>query len=467
MSHARPWESARESRRPEGPDRVGEPVPYTARVTIQALGQGSASDSMARVAHDRQRLADAGLAVLYAAIFLGYTVLQLGTQVLSLPWITRSFPGSPALLPAVELLSLAAIGFVVACAVALAWRRSRPETAFLVVVAVGFMQMAIGEPISFWNVAMPIALFSAAAYASRPFARLALAVSTLAYIVIWAIDVNLLGRLDSLPNPVDVLATGRGATFVILFALLILIWAMGDQVRAGRERLERDLERTEQQAREQEANAQLGALAERHRIARELHDVVAHGLSVMIVQADGALYAEAEHPEAPRQALAAIASTGRESLTEMRRLLGVLRDDPEATQLAPQPDLASVPMLIERFRESGLGIDYHAEGVAWPVPPAVGLVAYRVVQESLTNVLHHAGTTHVDVRIRSNAGALDVAVVNEPGARSPRPAGATSGLGLLGMRERINLLAGRMVAGPTPEGGFRVEVEIPVAEGGA
>jgi signal transduction histidine kinase len=444
--------------------------PYTAAVSIKSLGQGSAQDALIRVAHDRQRLADAGLAVLYAATFLGYTVLQLGTQVLSLPWITRSFPGSPALLPTVELLSLAAIGFVVACAVALAWRRSRPETAFLIVVAVGFLQLAVGEPISFWNVAMPIALFSAAAYASRPFARLALAISTLAYFVVWAIDVNLLGRLDSLPNPLDVLATGRGATFVILFALLILIWAMGDQVRAGRERLERDLERTEQLAREQEANAQLGALAERHRIARELHDVVAHGLSVMIVQADGALYAEAEHPEAPRQALAAIASTGRESLTEMRRLLGVLRDDPQAIGLAPQPDLASVPALIERFRESGLEIDYHAQDVDSTVPPAVGLAAYRVVQEALTNVLHHAGASHVDVRIGTDAGALAVTVVNEPGIK---PAGAavaggpTSGLGLLGMRERVSLLDGRMVAGPTAEGGFRVEVEIPAAEGRA
>ena len=438
------------------------PVPYTAGVTIRALGQRPRSDALARVSRERQRLADAGLAVLYAATFLGYTVVQLGADVLHLPWITRAVPGTLAILPTIEILSRAAVGFVLVCAVALAWRRSKPEAAFLIIGAVGFVQVAIGEPISFWNVAMPIGLFSAAAYARRNFARLALAIATLAYIGIWAIEVDLLGRLDSLPNPVDVLATARGAAFVVLFALLVLIWAMGDQVRAARERLERDLERTEQLAREQEANARLGALAERHRIARELHDVVAHGLSVMIVQADGAMYAEAEHPEAPRQALVAIASTGRESLAEMRRLLGVLRDDPEATQLAPQPDLASVPVLIERFRESGLDIDYHAGEIASPVPPAVGLAAYRVVQESLTNVLHHAGPAHVDVRVHSNVGALDVSVVNEPGARPPRPAGVTTGLGLLGMRERVSLLDGRMVAGPTPQGGFRVEVTIPV-----
>ena len=437
-------------------------VPYTAGVTIRALGQRQRSEVPARVDHERQRLADAGLAVLYAATFLGYTVVQLGADVLRLPWIGRAVPGSLPILPTVEILSRAAIGFVLVCAVALAWRRSKPEAAFLIICAVGCVQVAIGEPISFWNVAMPIALFSAAAYARRNFARLALVIATLAYIGIWAIEVDLLGRLDSLPNPVDFLATARGAGFVVMFALLVLIWAMGDQVRAARERLERDLERTELLARKQEADVRLGALAERHRIARELHDVVAHGLSVMIVQADGALYAEAEHPEAPRQALAAIASTGRGSLTDMRRLLGVLRDDPEATQLAPQPNLASLPALIEGFRESGLDIDYHAEEITRPVPPAVGLAAYRVIQESLTNVLQHVGTTHVDVRVLSDAGALKLAVVNEPGAKPPRAAGGTTGLGLLGMRERVSLLDGRIAAGPTPQGGFRVEVAIPV-----
>jgi len=438
------------------------PVPYTAGVMIPASGQISSSDELARVAQERPRLADVGLAVLYAAIFLGYTLVQLGTKVLFLPWIARSLPGSLAILPRVEVLSLAGIVFVVVCAVALAWRRSKPEAAFLVVCGVGVLQLVIGEPITFWNVAMPTALFSAAAYARRDFARLALAIATLGYIGIWAIEVDLFGRLDSLPNPVDVLATARGAAFMILFALLVLIWVMGDQVRAARERLERDLERTEQRAREQEANARLGALAERHRIARELHDVVAHGLSVMIVQADGARYAEAEHAEAPRQALTAIASTGRESLTEMRRLLGVLRDDPEAAALAPQPNLASVPMLIERFRQSGLDIAYRPDEFPTSLPPTVGLAAYRVIQESLTNVLHHAGPTRVEVSVGFNGRSLDVAVTNEPGSRPPRPATSTSGLGLLGMRERISLLNGRMAAGPTPRGGFRVRVEIPV-----
>jgi signal transduction histidine kinase len=439
-----------------------DPVPYTACVTIPAPEQRARSDSLARDAHERQRLADAGLALLYAAIFIGYTAIQVGAKALYLPWIGRSLPGILAIQPTIEVSSRAAIGFVAVCAVGLAWRRTSPEMAFLVIAGVGCMQVAVGEPIRLWNIAMPIALFSAAAYADRSFARLALVIAILAYVGVWAIEVNLLGRLDSLPNPVDVLATPRGAAFVVVFALLGLIWAMGDQVRAARERGERDLERTEQLAREQEANARIGALAERHRIARELHDVVAHGLSVMIVQADGARYAEAEHPEAPRLALATIASTGRESLHEMRRLLGVLRDDPSAADLVPQPELASLPILIDRFREAGLDVSYTEEGTIRPMPPAVGLAAYRVVQESLTNVLQHAGPTRVEVRIAFNPGALELVVANEPGSTPPRPAAASTGLGLLGMRERVSLLDGRMTAGPTPSGGFRVQVEIPV-----
>ncbi|MGH2466712.1 MAG: sensor histidine kinase [Candidatus Limnocylindrales bacterium] len=431
-------------------------------MTIPAPRRRPRSEALARVAHERQRLADAGLALLYAAIFLGYTGIYLGEKALYLPWVGGSGPGILGIQPTIELFSRAAIGFVMVCAVALAWRRSRPEMAFLVIWGVGCIQVAVGEPIRFWNIAMPIALFSAAAYASRSFARLALVIALLGYVGIWAIEVRLLERLDSLPNPFDVLGTPRGATFVVVFALLGLIWAVGDQFRAARERLERDLERTEQLAREQEANARIGALAERHRVARDLHDVVAHGFSVMIVQADGAQYAEAEHPEAPRQALATIASTGRESLYEMRRLLGVLRDDPSAAERAPQPDLASLPTLIDRFRESGLDVTYTEEGTIRPMPPAVGLTAYRAVQESLTNVLDHAGPARVDVRMAFSPEVLEVVVANEPGSTPPRPAAAFAGLGLLGMRERVSLLDGRMTAGPTPSGGFRVQVEIPI-----
>jgi signal transduction histidine kinase len=410
---------------------------------------------------DRPRIADIGLAVLYAAVFLGYTGIVLGRRVLELPWLDRAAPGLPGFEPSVLVLSRAAIFFVVVCSVALAWRRSKPELAFLLIGAVGALQFVIGEPIRLWDIAMPVALFSAAAYASRSFARLALALALLGYVGIWAIGVNLLGRLDELPSLLEALAGPRGATFAVIFALLVLVWAIGDQVRAARERLELDLERAASVVREQDTTARLGALAERQRIARDLHDVVAHGLSVIIVQADGALYAEAEHPDAPRQALATIASTGRQSLGDMRQILGVLREGPETAESPSQPELASLPALLEQFRTAGLDVAYGEDGTSRAVPAAVGLTAYRVVQESLTNVLHHAGITHVDVRLAYRPEQIELDVHNAAGSGAPRPAAGRTGLGLVGMRERVNLLGGRLTVGPAADGGFRVHAEIP------
>jgi signal transduction histidine kinase len=431
-------------------------------VTTTAGADRPRTETLARSVRERQRLADLGIAFLYAAIFIGYTVIHLGTKMIHLPWIGGSGTPPLGIQLSIELSSRAAVGFVAVCAVALAWRRSSPAAAFLVIWGVAGIQVVIGEPIGSWDIAMPIMLFSTAAYAGRSFARLALAIVILGYVAIWATGVDLLGRLDALPNPVDVLATPRGAAFVVVFALLVLVWALGDQVQSARERLERDLERTEQLAREREANARIGTLAERQRVARDLHDIVAHGVSVMIVQADGALYAEAEDSDAPRRALETIASTGRESLAEMRRLLGVLRDDPGTAELPPQPGLASLPTLIDRFNESGLDVRYAEEGTIRAMPSAVGVTAFRIVQEALTNVLHHAGPTRVDVHLEFGPAVLEVVVANEPGSARPDSASASGGLGLLGMRERIGLLGGRMTAGPTPHGGFRVQVEIPV-----
>lgn len=423
-----------------------------------------ASTLPSRAANERPRPVDLALAGLYAAVFLGATLLVYGPKFWYLPWTNGLGPGTLGILPQFELTSRFAIGFVVVCSVALVWRRSRPEASFFAVCAVGCVQVAVGEPVSFWNIAMTIALFSAAAYARRRFGLLALGIAVLAYFGVWVIEVDLFGRLGNLPSPTEVLSTARGAAFVVLFAALIVIWAVGDQVRSARERSERAAERARELDRQREAEARIGALAERHRIARELHDVVAHGLAVMIVQADGALYAEAEHPEAPRQALATIAAIGRDSLGEMRRLLGVLRDDPDAAQLAPQPEVAAVPQLIDRARESGLDVRYEISGTPVTLPSAVGLTAYRVVQESLTNVLHHAGPTLVAVRLAYAPGALRIEVANERGSAPPLPRpGGTPGLGLVGMRERVSLLGGRMAAGPSSDGGFRVAVELPTA----
>ena len=431
----------------------------------------TAGDTDVGRAQRRQALVDIIIAGLYAALFLGVTFARyarvplLGGEPPGLPW----FGGEPGGLFSVslrlELASYASLGLMLASSVALAFRRLRPRASFLAIGGIAAIQVLLGEPIGVWNVVVAGSLFSAAAYSSRAFGRLALALVVLGYVGAWALVSGLLGRLDLLANPARLLADPRvvtmGATFVALLAPLIVVWAIGDQVRAARERLEIDRDRALQAARERDANARLDALAERHRIARELHDVVAHGLSVMIVQADGALYAADEHPEAPRQALGVISATGRESLAEMRRLLGVLRGADESATTAPQPGLLAIPQLAAGFRDAGLDIELTLPDPLPAVPAGVALAGYRIVQESLTNVLKHAGRAETAVAITAEPRRLLVRISNGPGERETA-SDPDAGLGLMGMRERVRLLGGRLDTGPSADGGFEVAAELPI-----
>ena len=423
-------------------------------------------------AHRRQALVDVTIAGLYAALFLGVSFARLarvpglGGEAPGLPVLGGEPGGSFSVSTRLELVSYASLGLMLASSVALAFRRLRPRASFLAIAALAGIQILLGEPIGLWDVVVPASLFSAAAYASRAFGLLALALGVLmglGYAGALAIATGLLGRLDVLTDPAELLASprvlARGATFVALLALLVVVWAIGDQVRGARERLEIDRDRALQAARERDANARLDALAERHRIARELHDVVAHGLSVMIVQADGALYAADEHPEAPRQALGVIAAAGRESLAEMRRLLGILRGAGE-TGTAPQPGLTAIPQLTAGFREAGLEVELALPDPLPEVPPGVALAAYRIVQESLTNVLKHAGRAETEVAVAAEPERLLVRIRNGPGEREPTN-DPEAGLGLTGMRERVRLLGGRLNAGPRSDGGFEVTAELP------
>lgn len=418
-----------------------------------------------RAARRRQGFVDVSIALLYAAFFLGYTVALIGPKIVFQPGMPLPLSTADGFVFdfRIELASRLSLVLMLASATALAIRRIRPRTSFLGICSVSLAQVVLGEAFSFWNVAILISLFSAAAYTSRAFGWLALFVVSTGYFGVWALTTGLVDRLTSLPDPFDVLTSARGATFVGILGLLVLIWAIGDQVRASRERVVIERERALRLEREHDSRVKLGTLAERHRIARELHDVVAHGLSVIVVQADGALYAAAEHPEAPREALAAISSTGRASLAEMRQLLGVLRDGETPAELAPQPELGSLPDLVERFRAAGLTIDFALDGPARQAPPAVALTVYRVVQESLTNVLKHAGRVAVRLRISFDPDAIRIEATNEPGARRTAVPDAPPGLGLIGMRERVALLGGTVSAGPTEADGFAVRAEIPRA----
>lgn len=215
--------------------------------------------------------------------------------------------------------------------------------------------------------------------------------------------------------------------------------------------------------------AQLAAAAERSRIAREMHDVVAHSLSVIVVQADGALYASQRRPEAAPETLGTISTTARESLTQMRQLLGLLRSDESAEvvaghdALAPAPSSADLPDLLERVRSSGLAVTLTTRGDLGRVGPAAGLTVYRVVQEALTNTLKHGGP---DVEATVVVAVVDgeVVVQVDDDGRGVDTAYHAHGYGIVGIRERIAVHAGTIDAGPRVGGGFAVRASIPLDE---
>jgi signal transduction histidine kinase len=211
----------------------------------------------------------------------------------------------------------------------------------------------------------------------------------------------------------------------------------------------------------QRALAEQAVADERRRIARELHDVVAHHVSVMGVLATGARRVLSRRPEAADEALATIEDTSRTTLREMRRLLDVLRTDAEpAADLSPQPGLAGIETLVEQVRDAGLPVLLRVDGEAGGLDPGVALTVYRIVQEALTNAIKHAGRASAEVRLRFGVYWLTVEVSDD--GRGPTPDRNTVGHGLVGMRERVALYGGTLRTGPRPGGGYRVYAKIPV-----
>jgi signal transduction histidine kinase len=243
---------------------------------------------------------------------------------------------------------------------------------------------------------------------------------------------------------------------VLLMALLAVVLVVGNAVR---QRRVAELDSAEQQRRRAEETAKAAVLEERARIARELHDVVAHHMSVLAVRADSARFRFAGLPEDVVTEFAELTGTARSGLTEMRRLLGVLRtEDDSAT--APQPAATSLPELVERVRALGTPCGITLRGELDRVPAGVGLSVYRIVQEALSNAVRHAPGAGIEVDVRVDAGSVRAVVHNAPGGAGEPGTGA--GHGLIGMRERAVLLGGKLAAGPTDEGGFEVAVQLPL-----
>jgi signal transduction histidine kinase len=258
----------------------------------------------------------------------------------------------------------------------------------------------------------------------------------------------------------DLLASAAWQT-VGLMLLLGFAFAVGDGVRSRQAHL-RTLEiRAADLEREQSQRIALATAGERARITRELHDVIAHGLSVTVVQAQGAAAALNRHPDRTAAALQSVITTGRASLAEMRRLLDVVRRDPtDEARLDPQPGIGALPELIDRIRAAGTPVTFAVDGEPVPLPPSVDLSAYRIAQEALTNALKHAGAqarATVEIRFRTEVVEVEVA---DDGAGGPQP--PIEGGGLRGIAERVAALGGELTVGPGGSGGFRVRAVLPL-----
>jgi signal transduction histidine kinase len=221
-------------------------------------------------------------------------------------------------------------------------------------------------------------------------------------------------------------------------------------------------ERARAAEREREAVARLAVAEERTRIARELHDIVAHAVSVMVLQTGAVRHRLGGERPDDAAALAEVERTGRTALTEMRRLLGAMRREDETPELAPQPGLADLEPLLDAVRRAGLPVDLHRDGEPFALPGAVDLSAYRIVQEGLTNALKHAHASHADVVLRYAPGELRIDV-RDDGDGAAAPSANGHGHGLVGVRERVKLYGGEMTAAPAEGGGFLLSTRLPVA----
>ncbi|MFI6009875.1 sensor histidine kinase [Streptomyces sp. NPDC051243] len=352
----------------------------------------------------------------------------------------------------------AIVAVVLMLCLVIALRRRMPEKMLLLAIGVGLAQLVLNVATTPANFAFLVIVYTVAATGARWASRLALAAG------LCAAPVAQLRWPEQ-----DSSALGTVALMIFTSVPFALAWVLGDSIRTRRAYYEQLEERATRLEKEREAQAKVAVAAERARIARELHDVVAHNVSVMVVQADGAAYVLDAAPDQAKMALETISSTGRQALAEMRRLLGVLRtgEHQEGGEYVPQPDVEQIDELIQQCRSSGLPVDFKVEGTPRPLPSGVELTAYRIVQEALTNTRKHGGpNAGASVRLVYFDDGLGL-LVEDDGKGAPHElyedGGADgSGHGLIGMRERVGMVGGTLDAGPRPGGGFRISALLPL-----
>lgn len=253
------------------------------------------------------------------------------------------------------------------------------------------------------------------------------------------------------------------ADFVFTLLLFLIAWVAGFAIRERAEQAEAAEVRAAHAEREREAAARVAVAEERARIARELHDIVAHAVSVMVLQVGAVRHRLADASPEDVEALAGVERTGRTALAEMRRLLGAMRRDGEDAALAPQPGLGHLDRLVEQVGRAGLPVRLHVDGDARPLPQSLDLSAYRIIQEGLTNALKHAGASEAGVTLRYGSDQLEIEVRDDGRGAPPGP---SQGHGLVGVRERVKLYGGEMTAGTASGGGFELRTRLPLRSPG-
>jgi signal transduction histidine kinase len=413
--------------------------PKPAWLHLPADPSGGFFGAARRLVNDRPRLTDG--------------LLAAGLLAASTIWLV----GSPYANPGAALVQVALV-------VPLAWRRSRPTAVFVGIAAMGLLEWIFGSPL-IANGAVLVALYSVAVHEPRVRALAAAATSELGAFL-----------ASARWHPADTLL--RSVAF--LTATVVAALCAGLTVRSGSEYLAWLAERSRRLEVERDQQASIAAAGERARIAREMHDIVAHSLSVLITLVDAAVVVNRTDPDRAEDALGHASDVGRRALGDMRTMIGVLRTDTDAPDLLPQPGLGQLDALLGGVRATGLDVRLEVEGRPFPLGAAAELSVYRIVQESLTNTLKHGATAGAHVTLRYRQPVLRVQVRDDPPgppvgepecvagsvagtppvAARPAAADGVAGHGIGGMRERAALHRGSLVAGPDDRGRWTVTATL-------
>ncbi len=360
-------------------------------------------------------------------------------------------------LPVNTLLAATMVSLLI---IPLAWRRIFPTAVLLIITIATVAIVVLNVPeMGFVSITSIITIFSAAAYGGRR-RNLACAICIAAILGSIAYKLMFSGTVAIPINRILFSATN----FLLNLMIFLPIWWFGNTLRKSREQTSQLRDSTEQLVRERGENARRAVVDERVRIARELHDVLAHHVSIMGIQAGAARQVLKQYPEKALNSLSLIETSSRQAVAELYRLLDLLRDEKQVETFTSQPGLQQLKKLVGDMQTSGLQVQIEIEGEKREISDVVDLSAYRIVEEALTNILKHAGTTQATINMNFQNSMLLLDITDNGHGIVNDSKIASGGKGLIGMRERVNLLKGEFWAGNGPNGGFLVKVKLPLSE---